>query len=248
MRKVVSGVCVVLFACAARADWVSVAQEYFEGAFPQASWQLLDNDGAVNGEYYWVNTNNRFCEGNWSGWCAGGGADGISLTPGSDEYPANCNSWLITPAVDLSDTTNAYADLYYWLDSESGLDFLKVLVSLDDSTYWEAWSVSGYTGGWMNEQVYLTNVPGLGDVTGYSSVWVAIVFTSNSSNSVWCEGAYIDYFDVFKYRDAPDDDDDQFWISCGGAPGASGPGAPLAVVLLVAGAAFLRRRSAPKAA
>jgi hypothetical protein len=52
--------------------WVTLASEDFEGSFP-GSWRVRDNDGTINGEYYWAKKSCRPYAGSYSGWAVGGG-------------------------------------------------------------------------------------------------------------------------------------------------------------------------------
>jgi len=51
--------------------------------------------------------------------------------------------------------------------------------------------LSGNTGGWVERRLDLTDVNQLGDLTGQSQVWVALIFTSDQSVNN-AEGAYVD--------------------------------------------------------
>ncbi len=166
--------------------WTTITSEDFEGAFPGPGWSVFDADGTTNGEYYWDDDSYRQHSGSWSAWVANGGAD--ALLPPTD-YANNMNSWLVYGPFDLSDAVDAELSFYYWLESEESYDFLGWYASIDNTNYHGSLT-SGNSGGWVSQNFDLTAVPTLGDLTGQSSVWIAFIFTSDSS--ITLEGAYID--------------------------------------------------------
>lgn len=255
MRGVVCSLCMVLLAGAARADWVAVLSEDFEGtALPSVGWTVLDNDATDGKEYCWDNVAyNSPPEGLQCGWCAAGGADG--LDPASFLYPNYCDSWLMTTGwIDISDSVDVTVDFYHWVKSEALDDTLWVGVSTDGVTYYPAWlkttgaySVSGNVSTWVTEEADLSDVDGLGDVAGTATqVKIAIVFESDADLTV-ADGAFIDDVVVWKYVETADDDGDTI-IVCGQMSDGSGPGAALVALFLIGGAAVLRRRSSREAA
>lgn len=114
--------------------WTTIINEGFEGLFPSGSWEVLDNDGSTNGEYYWDDTNYKSHSGGWSAWCAKGGVNW--LNPAFNSYPNNCRSWMTYGPFNLSDATDASLSFYFWNISESGYDKLYWLASIDDYNYY----------------------------------------------------------------------------------------------------------------
>ncbi|MGC8960304.1 MAG: hypothetical protein ACP5OO_11070 [Chloroflexia bacterium] len=51
--------------------------------------------------------------------------------------------------------------------------------------------ISGNSGGWIDRELDLTNVPTLGNLLGQPQVWIALVFSSDSSIN-YSEGAHVD--------------------------------------------------------
>ncbi|MFQ6115897.1 MAG: hypothetical protein ACE5NG_17695, partial [bacterium] len=46
--------------------WTVIMTEDFEGFFPSGSWSAFDNDGSINGEYYWDDDDYLPHNGSWS--------------------------------------------------------------------------------------------------------------------------------------------------------------------------------------
>jgi len=193
--------------------------EGFEGAFP-GSWNVFDNDGSTNGEVYWDDTNYRSYSGGWSGGCADGGTN--ASPPGSD-YSNNMQSWMVWGPFSLSDATGGAFSFRFWNASELNYDYFKYLVSTNGTNFY-GYQVSGNSGGWLSRSIDFTNVPTLGDVTGDSSVWIAFLFTSDSS--VTDEGAYVDEVRVEKTVSEPADLDLQLVDI---ASGTYAPGDPVTI-------------------
>ena len=168
--------------------WTTIFSDDFEGDFP-GEWFVDDVDGAENGEYYWGKRNCLSHSGSFSAWAVGGGDDGSSLSCGSD-YPINANSWMIYGPFSLEGATSAEFSFNYWLNSESGYDFFKVLASINGS-YFYGYEISGERAAWYGDVFDLTDVYMIGDLTGQPQVWIAFLFTSD--DSINCEaGVYVD--------------------------------------------------------
>ncbi|MCR4408417.1 MAG: protease inhibitor I42 family protein, partial [Anaerolineae bacterium] len=75
--------------------WQTIVYETFESSFPTGAWQVLDNNGANYGEYYWARRNCRPYQGSYSAWAVGGGAQGSERSCGSHS-PNSANSWIIS--------------------------------------------------------------------------------------------------------------------------------------------------------
>ncbi|MEW6102483.1 MAG: fibronectin type III domain-containing protein [bacterium] len=177
--------------------WTTIMTEGFEGSFPPygSLWEVFDNDGSTNGEYYWDDTNYKSYSGGWSAWCAKGGADG--LNPAYNSYPNNCKSWMTYGPFSLADATSAKLSFYFWNKSESGYDKLYWMASIDDYNYYGG-SISGDGGDtWHYQEFDLTNVPTLGNLCGKSQVWIAFAFESDSS--ITEKGAFLDDIVLQKY-------------------------------------------------
>jgi hypothetical protein len=99
------------------------------------------------------------------------------------------DTWLIHGPFSLSSATSGSMDFWLWLDTEMNFDFLSYLVSVNGTNFY-GFQTSGNSGGWTQRTIDFTNVPTLGDITGDSSVWIAFIFESDTSNVA--EGAYID--------------------------------------------------------
>jgi hypothetical protein len=171
--------------------WVTIASQDFEGSFPSGLWQVGDNDGTTNGEYYWAKKSCRPYAGSNSGWAVGGGANGAALACAST-YPINADSWMVYGPFSLADATAADLSFKLWLNTESGYDYVYRLASTNGTNFYGSVDGdSGNSGGWIDRVLDLTAVPTLGNLTGQTQVWVALVFSSDSSIT-YAEGAYVD--------------------------------------------------------
>jgi hypothetical protein len=180
-------------------NWVTILSENFEGPFP-GSWEVSDNDGTTNGEYYWAKRNCQANAGSYSGWAVGGGANGGVLSCGSN-YPNNANSWMVYGPFSLADATAADLSFMLWLNSESNWDFVCRAASTDGEDFYGS-CTSGSSGGWISRTLDLANVYTLGDLTGQPNVWIALMFTSDGSIN-YTEGAYVDDIVLRKFTAAP---------------------------------------------
>lgn len=176
------------------AGWETVFSDDLESTFP-GEWNVFDNDGVTNGEYFWAQKDCRPYAGSYSAWVVGGGTDGSILPCGSD-YPNDAKSWMIYGPFSLADATDAEFRFMYWLNSELTFDLLFAGASIDGTQFYGA-STSG-TYEWTERIFDLTTVDTLGDLTGEAQVWVVIAFQSDYSISV-SEGAYVDDIEVRKY-------------------------------------------------
>lgn len=147
----------------------------FEGAAPPWTTQ---------GSPTWAATTYRAWTGAWSAYCTG------SAYPAPGPYANNMNAWLKTAgSLSLAGVPAATLSYKLYLKSEYNYDWLWTLVSVDGQNFYGS-AVSGDSQGWIDQSMDLTAVPGLGNVCGYSRVWIAFNFTSDSSNVY--EGAYVD--------------------------------------------------------
>jgi hypothetical protein len=168
--------------------WSNITTENFESAFPKIGWAVADYQTG-SGEYYWGKRTCRPGSGSYSGWGVGAGANGSSLSCGSN-YPNNAFSWLIYGPFSLTGATDAELLFDYWLKSELNFDDLFVGASINGTNFYGS-AVSGDSSGWRSETFDLTAVPTIGNMVGRSSVWIAFVFRSDLSVT-YPEGAYVD--------------------------------------------------------
>ncbi|MCJ7498232.1 MAG: hypothetical protein MUO78_08880, partial [candidate division Zixibacteria bacterium] len=179
--------------------WVTIMNEDFEGYFPGAGWDVFDGNGYDYGEYYWDDDNFRPYEGSWSAWCARGGING--LDPEWNNYPDNCDSWMVYGPFSLSDAVDAELLCYYWLKSEYCCDTFFYLASIDNIWY-SGWSIRGNSGGFGYINFDLTDVSELGNLCGQPFVWIAFIFNSDESNTD--QGAFVDNIVLRKNIVTPD--------------------------------------------
>ena len=171
-----------------------IATMDFEGAFP-GNWVVFDANDATDGEYYWARRDCQAYNGQYSGWAIGAGADGAGLSCG-DHYANGTKSWLAYGPFDLTGATSAEMTFKLWLNSELNYDGVCRYASTD-AEYWYGDCASGASPGWVDSGLDLTDVYTLGNVTGQKSVWVALVFISDVSNT-YTDGAYVDDIRVTK--------------------------------------------------
>jgi subtilisin family serine protease len=160
---------------------VTIKSESFEGAFPN-TWTLY-------GSPTWDDVNYRSYAGSWSGYCV----DTSIAPPGP--YPPNANAWMAYGPFSLGNADDARVDLQAWIRIEPGFDFFGIYASTNNVEYygyrWAGdWASTSLNDGWVNFSFDLKRVPTLGDLRGESSVWVALVFTSDES--LQYEGVYVD--------------------------------------------------------
>ena len=167
-------------------DWSLINSENFEGTFPSSGWSTYSNNTSLSA--YWDDTNYMSYSGSWSVWCAKGGSNGVN--PASYYYYNNMNAWMVYGPFDLSDATAGDLSFYLNNNSESGYDYFKYMVSVDGVNY-SGYQTSGTTSGWTSEYIDFTNVYSLGNVCGYHSVYIALVFTSDGSNNSYT-GPFVD--------------------------------------------------------
>ena len=174
--------------------WVTILEETFEGSFP-GEWEVFDNyDG--DGEYYWGKRDCRVYAGSYSGWAVGGGADGATLSCGSN-YPDDAESWMIYGPFSLADAIAGDLTFKLWLNSETDYDEIWWGASTDGTWFYGHFN-TGDSGGWMDETLDMTDVPTLGNLMGQPTVWIALVFSSDVSYN-YSEGAYVDNIVLRKY-------------------------------------------------
>ena len=169
--------------------WQTIASQDFEGMFP-GEWWVFDNNGSTGGEYYWDDRICRAYSGSYSGWSVGGGANGATLGCGN-AYPHDANSWLYYGPFDLEDAIAGELVFKLWLYTELHNDYIEYRASVDGVHFPGGYNISGNTQGWNEVTFNLADVPNMGNLLGESEVWVAILFSSNSSVN-YAEGGYVD--------------------------------------------------------
>jgi len=169
-------------------QWDTMLYEGFESIFP-GNWVIYDlgNDGAGIG-YQWKDRNCLSSAGYWSGWAIGGGANGGTLSCGSD-YPNNATTWMVYGPLNLSDATSAELLFDLWLNTEEGYDFIRWGAS-DNGYSFTMESEDGNTYGWVPRSLNLADVNGT-SYLGKPEVWIAFLFTSDGSVT-YPNGAVID--------------------------------------------------------
>lgn len=173
--------------------WTTIKAETFEGPFPN-DWDV-DDTNASSGEYYWGKRTCRPYAGSYSGWAVGGG-DGASLACGTN-YPTYVVGWMVYGPFSLADATAADLTFQLWLNTELNYDKVLRAASIDGNDFY-GYSTSGNTGGWTAKTLDLAAVPTLGNLTGRSNVWIALVFISDSTIT-YAEGAHVDNIVLRKY-------------------------------------------------
>jgi len=173
--------------------WTTIKAETFEGSFPN-DWDVGDTN-ASSGEYYWGKRTCRTYAGSYSGWAVGGG-DGASRACGTN-YPTSVVGWMVYGPFSLADATAADLTFQLWLHTELNYDKVLRAASVDGNDFY-GYSTSGTTEGWTAKTLDLAAVPTLGDLTGRSNVWIALVFISDSTIT-YTEGAYVDNIVLRKY-------------------------------------------------
>jgi len=178
--------------------WTTIINETFEGAFP-GEWQLADN-AQGHGEYYWGKSNCRPRAGSYSAWAVGGGADGSSLSCGSN-YPNYIESWMVYGPFSLVNATAADLAFKFWLNSELNYDAICWMVSIDGTNFYGT-VMSGDSQGWMDKTMDLSDIYHLGSVLGQPQVWIMFAFFSDEIQN-FAEGAYVDDILLRKQVQAP---------------------------------------------
>lgn len=187
-------------------SWHRVIREDLEGTFPPPGWALHDFSSTDGGEYFWGQRDCKALSGGYSLWAGAGGLDGSSLTCG-ETYANNLFTWLIFGPLDLAQATDAELQFDLWADVEGDMgDLVDVIfwgASINGGDSFDGWALAGQTGDWVPEELDLSNVPGLGNLTGQPEVYIAWVFRSNGNNPVAYDGAFVDNVAVWTYTNPP---------------------------------------------
>ncbi|GEM_PF-1037751 len=167
---------------AAAVPWTIVTTEDFEGTFPKSGWSRYDGDGASYGEYYIGKRNCNVHNGSYSGWLVGAGANGNSLSCGSN-YPTYAYSRFIYGPFSTVGATAGEFIFDFYANTEYGYDTFWVSASSDNSSfygdYWE-----GDFSTWQNYTLDLSRplcTAGTTSCLGKSSVWIRFSFYSDES-------------------------------------------------------------------
>jgi hypothetical protein len=162
--------------------------EEFEGIVPGYKWEISEKG---SGDYKLTKSGCRPFNGLFSGWVAGGGADG-GLLPCYSTYPANMDTAMTYgPFSTEEGILNGEMVFKMFFNTEPARDFLRVTAGIGGASEWGL-AFSGNSGGWISGTLNLNNVDGLGtSVIGYPKVWVRFRFTSDYITQSG-EGAYID--------------------------------------------------------
>ncbi|HKZ55196.1 MAG TPA: hypothetical protein VJ123_06930 [Anaerolineales bacterium] len=178
----------------AAGNWLTFAQENFEGAFPSSGWVVSDysDDGF---ERYWGKTDFLRWAGSYSIWAARGGANGLDPWVVND-YPPYLSTWLIYGPVNLSDAKSVQTLFYLWRDIETNYDEFFVGASTDGSSF-NGFAWSGYAV-WEQETVDFS------EVAGQSQVWFGWNFESDVDNGNWqYRGPFVDEILIQKKVNSP---------------------------------------------
>jgi hypothetical protein len=170
--------------------WNTVLSDGFESGFPGATWQ-------VSASPSWGRTTYGSHSGAYSVWCAGS-----SLSAGGG-YADNMNAWMVYGPFSLADATSANLSFYFSDYSELNYDFFDWAASTDGTNFYGT-RVSGDYSAWQQQTFDLTSVYSLGNLCGQSQVWIAFIFTSDSSIHSY-PGALVDDVVLQKYTSGQPD-------------------------------------------
>lgn len=183
--------------------------ETFEGVFPGSNWLLT-------GTPTWSDTSYDAHGGSWSGWCA------ASVEWPEEGYVDNMNAWMVYGPFSLADATNAAVNFWYKNYSETSCDYFGWYVSTDDINFYGL-RVTGNQNSWREQTFYLTNVYTLGNLCGKNEVWLAFIFTSDSSiaGTYGYTGAFVD--DISLRKDDTTTSQLQYNVECANCSDFSAP-------------------------
>jgi bacillolysin len=169
--------------------WQDIVNEGFEGAWPSTGWTVTDPG---YDQYFWGKRSCRAATGSFSAWAMGAGSLGAGLGC-SANYINYGYSWMIYGPFSLADATQAELRLRLWLNAEYGYDDVCQFASTDNAHYYGT-CITGTTGGAFAPDpivLDLTDVYTLGNLAGQGSVWIAVVFRSDQTETQ-PEGAHVD--------------------------------------------------------
>lgn len=160
--------------------------ETFEGIWPTPAWNTFDNDPAGS-DVCWDDENWIAFQGAWSGFGAGGCADGVD--PNIDYYPDYVDSWAVVGPFSTEGAKSGEVQFKFWSQTEEDYDYFYYCASVDDATYYCKYH-TGDSEGWRNGRLNLRGMPFYGNMLGEEQVWVAFIFYSDYSNVD--DGTFID--------------------------------------------------------
>jgi subtilisin family serine protease len=145
----------------------------------------------------WGVTSYRAYAGTWSAYCVGNPVS----APGP--YPDNVSSWMVFGPFSLTDAQDARISVKAWCKTENNYDFFWIMSSTDGYNFSGIKMSGDWTTGdtftpWRNFAVSFSDLGNIsfGNLLGQSQVWIALIFTSDSSLEY--EGAYVDNLRVEK--------------------------------------------------
>jgi hypothetical protein len=172
-------------------EWTPLAYEGFEWdpvytstyPFLDPLWELYDfsDDGFQRS---WGATDFAYYDGSWSAWPAAGGSDWLDPWV-TYWYTDNLASWMVYGPFDFGSMSDVFVGFGLYYDTEPDWDWVYFCASIDNENFYcDYWS--GYSGGWTDQAYWLTSY------AGYSQVWLAWIFESDSSISDYYYGPYVD--------------------------------------------------------
>jgi Zn-dependent metalloprotease len=164
----------------------------FEGPFPGA-WTVYDVS-EVGAQ--WGPATHYKATGTRSAWCAGGGANASTDSPGSP-YKPGMTTWLVYGPFSLAGTTQAWAEFDLVADVEDGYDYAFWGVSVDGVNF-SGWQLSPpeTDGLVVGPEFFVHEKFDYRDLAGESEVWLAFLFSSDSS--IQYEGVFVDNVTLHK--------------------------------------------------
>ncbi|MCE5238261.1 caspase family protein [bacterium] len=131
---------------------------------------------------YWGRTSSQAKTGTYSAYCV------QDVAPDTGPYPNDSNEWLILGPFSTADLVSGQAVFQLQSQIEDYWDYTFAGFSTDGLNFWGTY-FDADTAGWEQKTVSMTD-PNIGDYTGKSQVWFALVFQSDSS--VTDVGSYVD--------------------------------------------------------
>lgn len=160
----------------------TIINEDFEGAFPPPGWSATG---------HWGKSNCKASAGSFSAWAEGG--SGLAC---SSVYHQNDNSTLTYGPFDLSDALTATLEFDLNLWSAQGDPFYW-RASADGSNFYGPSLTDAFPPSWGHRSLDLSAVPGLGDLRGDSSVWIAFTWQTDDFAEAF-DGPYVDNVKITK--------------------------------------------------
>ena len=162
-----------------------IMNEDFEDSFPAGSWQ-------VSGDTTWGKTDYMSYNGQYSAWCASGGTN--PFDPEQDNYPNNYNALMIYGPFSLKEAEQSEFNFFFWIKTEEDYDWFFIMASTDGENFvGEGYSGDGQDNWYFMPYNLNTNynlVSELGNLNGKDSIWIALAFSSNESNTD--KGVFVD--------------------------------------------------------